>query len=175
MADILRFLKIFALGTWLGSIIYFVVITQGVFGVLPRDEAGTLVGYALGRLHWMGVIAAVVFLVASLALGKSSRDGDRDAKGTLAGLVRPAAIGVILMLLLTLASQRVVIPRMDVLRAQMGSVDATPPGDARRAEFDRLHGVSVDLEMAVLLIGLASLFWVVRDKSRVDAKTKAHA
>lgn len=152
MADILRFLKIFALGTWVGSIIYFVVITQGVFGVLSRDEAGTLVGYALGRLHWMGVIAAVVFWVTSIALGKS-----------MTALARPAVLGVILMLLLTLASQRVVIPRMDVLRAQMGSVDATPASDARRTEFDRLHGVSVDLEVAVLLIGLASLFLVVRD------------
>src|SRR3984957_11965345 len=115
IANTLRFLRMLALGTWVGSIIYFVVITQGVFGVLPRDQAGVLVGYALGRLHWMGVIAAVFFLIASVAVGKA-----------LTALVRPAAIGVILMLLLTLASQRVVIPRMDVLRAQMGSVDATP-------------------------------------------------
>ena len=72
--------------------------------------------------------------------------------------MRPAALGVILMLLLTLASQRIVIPRMDVLRAQMASVDATPANDPRRAEFDRLHGISVDLEGGVLLIGLVALF-----------------
>jgi hypothetical protein len=163
MSHILRFLRIFALGTWVGSIIYFsAVVTQGAFAVLSRDQAGALVGYTLGGLHWMGVIAAVVFLIASVALGKS-----------LTALVRPAAIGVILMLLVTLASQRVVIPRMDVLRAQMGSVDATPAVDPRRGEFDRLHGVSVDLEVAVLLIGLASLFLVVRDDRRVEAKTKA--
>src|SRR5580704_17483367 len=111
MIDILRFLRIFALGTWVGSIIYFSsVVTQGAFAVLSRDQAGALVGYTLGGLHWMGVIAAVVFLIASVALGKS-----------LSALVRPAAVGVTLMLLLTLAPQRVVIPRMDVLRAQMGS------------------------------------------------------
>ena len=153
MTHILRFLKMFALGTWVGAIIYFVVITQGVFGVLPRDQAGVLVGYSLGRLHWMGVIAAVVFLVASVALAKS-----------LKALVRPAALGVILMLLLTLASQRIVIPRMDMLREQMGSVDATSPGNPLRIEFDRLHGDSVDLEGAVLLIGLVSLFLTVRER-----------
>jgi hypothetical protein len=107
----------------------------------------------------MGVIAAVVFLVASVALGRS-----------LIALVQPAALGVILMLLLTLASQRIVIPRMDVLRVQMGSVDAMPPGNPLRVEFDRLHGVSVDLEGAVLLIGLASLFLLGRDERRADAK-----
>jgi len=31
-----------------------------------------------------------------------------------------------------------------------------------RAEFDRLHGVSVKLEGATLLIGFASLFLTVR-------------
>jgi hypothetical protein len=153
MNNTLRFLKVFALGTWVGSIIYFVVITQGIFAVLSRDQAGMMVGYALGRLHWMGIIAAVVALAASLALAKSAKV-----------LVRPAALGVILMLLLTLASQRLVIPRMDVLRSQMGSVDATPPSNPARAEFDRLHSVSVDLEVAVLLLGLVSMFLTVREK-----------
>jgi hypothetical protein len=77
---------------------------------------------------------------------------------------RPAALGVILMLLLTLASQRIVIPRMDALRSRMGSVDATPPGNPLRAEFDRLHAVSVDLEVAVLLLGFVSLFLTTKEE-----------
>src|ERR1700687_4829143 len=157
MNDTLQFLKIFALGTWVGSIIYFsAVVAQGAFAVLSRDQAGALVGYTLSGLHWMAVIAAIVFLAASLALARSPK-----------ALVRPAALGVILMLLLTLASQRIVIPRMDVLRfqmaAQMGSVDATPPSNPARAEFDRLHAVSVDMEVAVLLLGLVSLFLTVNE------------
>src|SRR5271170_1623802 len=128
MSHILRFLQVFALGTWVGSIVYFVaVVTRGAFAVLTRDQAGLLVGFTLAGLHELGVIAAVVYLLAALALGKSLR-----------ALVRPAAVGVILMLLLTLASQRIVIPRMDVLRTQLASVDTTPTSDPRRAEFDRL-------------------------------------
>jgi hypothetical protein len=154
MTHILQFLKILALGTWVGSIIYFSsVVAQGAFAVLSRDQAGALVGYTLGGLHWMGVIAAVIFLAASLALARSPK-----------ALLRPAALGVILMLLLTLASQRTVIPRMDALRARMGSVDATPPSNPARAEFDRLHAISVDLEVAVLVLGLASLFLTAKEK-----------
>jgi len=155
MGNFLRFLQLFSLGAWIGSIIYFsAVVAQAAFRVLPTmDDAGRLVGFTLGGLHWFGVIAAVVYLVASLALGRSPK-----------ALVQPAAIGVILMLILTLVSQRLVIPRMDVLRAQMGSVAATTANDPLRAEFDRLHGVSVNLEGAVLLIGLASLFLTVRSK-----------
>jgi hypothetical protein len=155
MKNFLRFLQVFALGAWVGSILYFaVVVTQGAFRVLPSiDDAGRLVGFTLGGLHWLGVIAAVVYLAATVALGRSPK-----------ALAQVGAVGVFVMLLLTIASQRVVIPRMDVLRAQMGSVEKTPAGNPLRAEFDRLHGVSVDLEGAVLLIGIASLFLTVRVK-----------
>jgi hypothetical protein len=155
MNTFLRFLQVFALGAWVGSIIYFsAVVAQGAFRTLPTvDDAGRLVGFTLGGLHYMGVIAAVIYLVASVALGRSFR-----------ALGQPAAISVILMLAMTLVSQRIVIPRMDVLRAQMGSVAATAASNPLRLEFDRLHGVSVKLESAVLLVGIASLFLTVRSK-----------
>jgi hypothetical protein len=54
---------------------------------------------------------------------------------------------------------------MDALRREMGSVDMTPPSDPRRSEFNRLHGVSVDLEAGILILGLAALFLTVRDKT----------
>jgi len=153
MTHTLRFLRVFSLGTWVGSIIYFVaVVTRDAFVVLPnREVAGALVRSTLGGLHGLGMIAALVYLFASLGLERSPK-----------ALVRPAALGVILMLLLTLASQRFVMPRMAELRTEMGSVDAAPAGDPRRAEFDRLHGISVDLEGGVLVIGLVALFLTVR-------------
>ena len=137
MNQILRFVRVLALGAWVGAIIYFVaVVTQGAFAVLSsRDEAGLLVGFTLGGLHLMGLIAAVIFIIASVAMRKSLR-----------AFVGPAVMGVILMAVLTIASQGYVMPRMAVLRTQMVSVQATPAGDARRAEFDRLHRASVDLE-----------------------------
>jgi len=145
-----------ALGAWVGAIVYFAaVVTQGAFAVLPsRDEAGLLVGFTLGGLHLMGVIAAAVFVAASVALTKSLR-----------AFVEPAVLGLILMAALTIMSQSYVLPKMAVLRSQMGSVDATPASDARRAEFDKLHSVSVDIEGGVLIIGLISLFLAVRRES----------
>jgi len=156
MTTSLRFLRVLALGAWVGAIVYFAaVVTQGAFAVLSnRDEAGLLVGFTLGGLHLMGVIAAAIFVAASVALTKSLR-----------AFVEPAVLGVILMAALTIASQDYVLPRMAVLRSQMGSVDATPASDPRRAEFDRLHRISVDIEGGVLIIGLISLFLAVRRES----------
>ena len=118
-----------------------------------KDLAGVVVGYSLARLHIMGIVAGCVYLVSTAAAEKS-----------LAALVRPAALLVFVMILCTMASQYGVIARMDVLRAQMGSVDAAPAGDPLRAAFDRLHQYSVRLESAVLLSGLAALFLTARQK-----------
>ena len=154
MAATLRFLQFLSLGCWLGSIIFFIVFTQGIFLVMPtKDLAGVVVGYSLARLHIMGIVAGCVYLVSTAAAEKS-----------LAALVRPAALLVFVMILCTMASQYGVIARMDVLRAQMGSVDAAPDGDPLRAAFDRLHQYSVRLESAVLLSGLAALFLTARQK-----------
>lgn len=156
MSHILRFVRVFALGTWLGAIIFFsFAVAPGVFAILEsRDQAGAVVGFALARLHLYGVIAAIVFLAASLMLGRSFK-----------ALVKPAALSVVLMLLLTLTSSRIVIPRMDLLRARMGSVETTPYSSPLRVEFDKLHGVSVGLEGGVLLVGLIALFLTANAKA----------
>jgi Domain of unknown function (DUF4149) len=157
MSQTLRFLRILALGGWIGAIVFFAaVVTEGAFSVLPtQDEAGLLVGYTLGGLHLMGLIAAMVFIVASVAIEK-----------TLRAFIEPAVIGVILMAVLTIASNDYVIPRMNMLRAQMVSIQVKPGNDPRRVEFDKLHGASVDLEVGVLLIGSAALFLAVRESAR---------
>lgn len=156
MTNILRFMQVFALGTWTGSIFYFsAVVAPGAFRVLPsRDLAGLVVEFTLRRLHTVGVVAALIFLLASVLLSVSASTPRK-------ALVLPAA-GVAIMLVLTVISQHVVIRRMMELRREMGSVEATAQEDPRRVEFDKLHGVSVRLEGATLLIGFASLFLVVR-------------
>jgi Domain of unknown function (DUF4149) len=158
VTTLLGFLRLSSLGIWIGAIFYFAaIVTRGAFALLSRDQAGLLVGFTLRGLHVIGLIAAAIFVISSLALRKSLR-----------AFVEPAVLGVILMAALTAASQYRVMPQMDALQRQMGSVDATPSADPRRAEFDRLHSVSVDLEGAVLVMGLASLFLAVRRTGRPD-------
>ena len=154
MTNFLRFVQVFALGTWVGSIIYFsFVLTRGAFGVLQsRDQAGLMVGYSLARLHYMGMVAAVLYLVAGLALAQSVK-----------AFAQPAMLGVILMLLLTVVSQTRVTPRLAELRTEMVSVHATPKDNPLRVEFDRLHQTSVRIEVVVLLIGIMVLFLTVRN------------
>jgi uncharacterized membrane protein len=155
MTNLLRFLQVFALGTWVGSIIYLsFVVAPGVFGtVASRDQAGAVVGLVLGRLHVLGLIAAGIYVVAALCLWLVYSTKE---------LTTAALAMVIVMAVLTLISQRVVTPRMAALRTQMVSVDATPRDNPLRVQFDTLHRVSVQLEGAVLIIGIGALWLTVR-------------
>jgi len=154
----LRFLMLLSLVCWIGGLIFFAfVLAPTAFSVLPTSHlAGNVVGRALGKLHWIAILSGIVFLGSSLFYS-------RLTDGT-AHVFAGRHVLLCLMLALTLVSQFGIISRMDVLRAQMGSVQAAAAGDPLRVAFDRLHQYSVWLESAVLFSGLAALFLTARQK-----------
>ena len=69
--SLLRFLMLLSLIVWIGGLIFFAfVLAPTAFtipAVLPNTHlAGNVVGRALGKLHWIGLISGVVFLITSL-------------------------------------------------------------------------------------------------------------
>jgi hypothetical protein len=146
--SLLRFLMLLSLIVWLGALIFFPVVAQTAFSVLPsRHLAGNVVGRTLGTLHWMGIISGAVFLGSSLAYSRLST-------GT-ANAFAARNLLICLMLGLTLVSQFNIIPRMDTLRASIGGeIDSVPPDNPARMQFDALHVWSTRVEETVLLLGL---------------------
>ncbi len=129
------------------------VVAPGAFTILgSRDAAGMMVGYALGRLHDAGIFLGLLFLVARLA---RTRD--------FGSLTTATALCVVLMVMLTAASQFTVSNRMERLKKEMVSVQNTPENDPQRVEFNRLHHVSVGYETGVLLAGLVGMILLVRE------------
>jgi uncharacterized protein DUF4149 len=154
MSATLRTIEFLCLGLWLGSDVFLsFVVAPGAFSVLAsRDQAGSIVGYSLSRMHIAGMVCGLVFLVARLVRTRS-----------VANLVAPAAVCVGVMIALTAISQLTVSPRMAALRVQMGSIQATAAGNPLLAEFSRLHSISVSLESGVLLAGLAAMYLMVKE------------
>jgi uncharacterized membrane protein len=154
MQTLLRAIEFLSLSLWLGGDAFLsFVVAPGAFAILGnRDAAGMMVGYALARLHYAGIFLGVLILIARLA---RTRD--------FASLTTAAALCVALMVVLTAASQFTVSKRMANLKTQMVSVQNTPETDTRRVEFNRLHHISVAYESAVLLLGLAGMFLLVRE------------
>ena len=154
--SVLRFLVLLALVVWIGGIIFFAAaVAPTVFKVLPtRHLAGAVVTRSFCILHWMGIVCAIVFLVASMLHTYSAR-----------GAADPFAMRhvlVYIMLGLTMISQFVVSAKMAALRAAMGEIDLVPIADARRIAFNQLHAWSTRLESGVLILGLIVLFLVAR-------------
>src|SRR5260221_8881031 len=89
-------IEFLCLGLWLGSDVFLsFVVAPGAFRVLgSRDAAGAMVGFALGRMHLLGVICGIVFLLARLA-----------RTPTFARFVAPGALCAVVMIALTVASQ----------------------------------------------------------------------
>lgn len=156
MQTLLRWIEFLSLSLWLGSGAFLsFVVAPGAFALLGnRDAAGMMVGYALGRLHYAGIFLGCTFLIARLA---RTRD--------FGSFTMAAALCVVLMVVLTAASQFTVSNRMEQLKKQMVSLQATPEDDPQRIEFNRLHHRSVAYEGAVLLLGLAGMFLLVRELS----------
>ena len=154
MANIFRTNEFLCLGLWLGSDVFlsFVVAPEAFRVLASRDQAGAIVGFALGSMHMIGIVCGVVFLVVRFLRMRS-----------FAGLVAPATLLVVLMILLTVVSEHAVSPRMAALRVQMGSIEATAAGNPLLTEFQKLHRRSVLLESGVLLAGIAAMFWLVRE------------
>jgi len=138
-----RFLMLLALIVWIGGIIFFAfVLAPTLFSVLPTTKlAGDVVNATLTKLHWMGLISGVVFLIASLLYNWQKHVQ-----------LRPFALShifVVLMLAFTIVSQFGITPRMRELRSNPSMMDSVS-----RAEFDSLHASSTYLEGGVLLLGI---------------------
>jgi len=155
----LRFLMLLSLVAWIGGIIFFAMMAPAAFQVLPtRLLAGTLVGNLLTKLHWIGMVSGIVFLISSMAYSRLT-DGD-------AHVFAMRHVLICLMLVLTLVSQFGITPRMLTLRAQVGDFNSTAADNPARLEFDALHVWSTRAEIAVLLLGLAVIYSVASAFSR---------
>jgi len=156
MASLLRTIEFLGLSLWLGSDVFLsFVVAPGAFRILAsRDHAGAIVGYGLWWMHMIGVVYGFAILLARLLRTR-----------TFASFATPAALSVVLMILLTVVSQHAVSPKMAALRMQMGSIQATAADSPLLAEFSRLHRISVSLESGVLLTGFAAMYLMVKELS----------
>lgn len=140
------FIYLLALVCWLGGMIFFSIFTAPVvFGVLPISEAGKVVAGIFPRYYILGYVAGIigVILASYFALARAPR--------LWWGL---AALALVVALALTLYAGAVVRPQVDRLRTV---AEEANPDPARKAEFQRLHRLSVSINGAVMLLNVLAL------------------
>jgi hypothetical protein len=152
----LRFFMLLALIVWIGGIIFLSFVeAPALFFVLREPSmAGGVVSASLTKLHWMGLVSGIVFLLCSLVYNWQKH-----------GQFRTFAIAhvfVVLMLAFTAYSQFSITPRMRELRSELQATNNFSGNDFHRLEFDRLHEWSTRLEGGVLLLGLGVVVLTAR-------------
>ena len=160
---LLRYLYVVALVLWVGGLITAgALVAPSVFGVLQawnetqgRELAGQVFGEVLLRLTWLSyAMGGIMFITLTL----HRLLGARPVKyGIRVGIMA-------LMLLLMMYIGFYLLPGVDAIQsAVQGPMSALPETDPRRAEFDRLHGLSNILFSLTALGGLALCFWETRE------------
>ena len=160
---LLRYLYVVALVLWVGGLISAgALVAPSVFGVLQawnasegRVLAGQVFGEVLLRLTWLSYAMGVVMIV-TLTLHRLL--GARPLKYG----VRVGIMGVMLAMMLAMGFY--IIPQVNAIQAQVtGPVSALAESDARRIEFNRLHGLSNILFSITAIGGLALCWWESRE------------
>lgn len=143
MQTLINYIYLLSLVCWLGSVVFFsFVAAPAIFKTLDREKAGELVGVIFPRYYFIGYVCGVLALTALLA-------GSAEIPVVQSGLL----LG---MIICTFFAGMVIGPRARDLKAR---IKAEPDNsEALRIAFKSLHGWSVRLNAAVLLMGLV-LLW----------------
>ena len=160
MKTLFRTVLYLALIVWLGAEIFFPIVAAITFQTLipVTHAAGAIVGQLLRILHVMGLVSGMVAL-ALLAVAP------------VWNIYKPRAVlapmGLLIAMIgLTLYSQFGIIPAMEQDRiAAGGSINAVDAANPSRLDFEKLHRRSVNVEGAILLLGLAAVVLVARAES----------
>ena len=125
--------------------IFTFVVTPILFRTQGRDAAGKIVGTIFPAYFRYGVALIAIALVARIVSGEAFH-GARQWIGT--GLI-------VVALFMTGYQAHILTPRMERVKRSVASFETAPPGDPARKEFSRLHGISMVLNIVVLLEGAA--------------------
>jgi len=133
-----------ALGLWVGALVFVsFIVAPAVFGAVPGETAGTVMGAIFPRYYLFTAAAGVVALLAALPLRHAAR-----------GSSWIVVVGMMaVMLAATAYAGAFVSPQARALRA---TLHREPVDPAVRTEFDALHRRAVQLNGLVLLLGLVA-------------------
>jgi hypothetical protein len=141
-----RFVYLFAVGTWIGVMAFLsFVVAPTVFGVLGSPQAGDVVGAIFPRYYGIGVGLGVAGLAAALFLRVRSQ---RPTAWTV------ALLALVLAIAASAWSGAVVHPHARRLRTALQNPAA---GAHVRDDFDHAHRTAVALNGVAMLAALTSL------------------
>lgn len=152
MLNTLRFLLLLSIVVWVGALVFFTFfVTPSVFQVLPRDMAGELVAHIFPKYWAIGYVAGLISLASLLAISFIEK-------------TFPAARLLLLALMtaLTFYSGMVIAPEARAAEEEMKAAEDESKALALKERFRHIHAESYVINMAVIVSGVAFIFFTAR-------------
>ena len=147
---IVNFFYLMSLVVWVGSIIFFSFFgAPSIFKILDRETAGDVVGDIFPKYWTIGYICGSIALGAQIFLAKI---------GAASALIKIILLSV--MLVIILCSGLVVGTKARTIKAQMRAAENIEKKEELRKHFMKIHGVSMLMNMTVLILGITVVFFV---------------
>lgn len=140
------FIYLLSLACWLGGMTFFAFfVAPALFNNLQIAEAGKVVSAIFPLYYMLSYVTGVitVIIAAYFAISRTPRGA-----WTLTTLMLAVALALMVY------AGAVVRPKVDAIRTV---AEETNPDPARKAEFDRLHRLSVRLNGATMVLDLLAL------------------
>lgn len=141
----LKCVHVLALALWVGGMAFMTFIAApSIFKVLPREQAGDVVGDIFPKYFTLGCIYCLLAILT--AVGVYLKEDYWN---------KPKLLVLGLMLILTFYDGVVVAPRTHTVRTEMKKAEQGEQKKALWGEFVRLHSQSAVLNIIVLGLGIA--------------------
>ena len=145
MIPILKSIHVLVLALWVGGMAFMTfVAAPSVFKVLPREQAGDVVGDIFPKYFTLGYVYCLLAILT--AVGVYLKEDYWN---------KPKLLVLGLMLILTFYDGMVVAPRAHTVRTEMKKVEQEEQKKALWGEFVRLHSQSAAINLIVLGLGIA--------------------
>ncbi|HHT9135517.1 MAG TPA: DUF4149 domain-containing protein [Candidatus Avalokitesvara rifleensis] len=145
MIPILKSIHVLALVLWIGGMAFMTfVAAPSVFKVLPREQAGDVVGDIFPKYFTLGYVYCLFAILT--AIGVYLKEDYWN---------KPKLLVLGLMLILTFYDGMVVAPRAHAVRTEMKKAEQEEQKKALWGEFVRLHSQSAAINLIVLGLGIA--------------------
>jgi len=151
--NIARFLHLFSLVFWQGSLIFFTFFAApAIFKTLQREQAGDVVGRIFPRYWALGYIGSIVCLCSLLYL--SYQSGVYPKK---------RLILLFVMTVITFYSGLSVGSKARAVKARLRLSSTGPEKDGLQRSFKKIHALSASLNLLVFVLGVFLVYFTSMD------------
>mgnify|MGYP001565406764 FL=1 len=144
----IRFIYLFSLVIWIGSILFFSFFAApSIFKVLPRETAGEVVGDIFPKYWMIGYISGIVSILSVIIIYIKE-------KGNYTAIISVLAI----MTILTFYSGMAVGQKARAIKAEIKITEDASKKEGLKKEFSTVHRKSAILNGIILALGIILIF-----------------